>query len=269
MIRILIVCVNDNSYKELYDFLNSVDSSAELAEQYCRVEVFVADNSTNKQKVNTTLYSHIDIQVKFLDNVGYLGGAQAIINNIECITDYDYVIISNVDLLIHLDFILRLTSLDVDMDVAWIAPRIYSLNEKRDRNPKKLRRYTKTKLKVLLYMYRYPVLQKLYVHLFYRRKTIIAPVFDQEIYAGHGSIMVFTRSFFQYYPQINYPIFLYGEELYFAELIRKANMKVKYISSICVKDIDHISTSQMKSDFYYSCNCKAISYILQTFYDNE
>lgn len=268
MKNILIVCVNYNSYKELYDYLDSVDSSAELAKKHCRVEVCVADNSTEKQEVDKTLYSHINVQVKSLDNLGYLGGAQAIINDVKCITDYDYVIISNVDLLIHLDFISQLTRIDIDIDVAWIVPRIYSLSEKRDRSPK-ITRYTKAKLKALLYMYRFPVLMKLYVHIFYRMKTATAPMFDLEIYAGHGSIMVFTRSFFQNYPQINYPIFLYGEELYFAELIRIANMKVQYIPSIYVKDIDHVSTSQMKSDFYYSCNCEAISYILQTFYGNE
>lgn len=268
MKKILIVCVNYNSYKELYDFLDSVDSSAELAKEHCRVKVYVADNSAEKQKVDTTLYSHIDIHVKLFGNLGYLGGAQAIINNIECITDYDYVIISNVDLLIHLDFIPRLTEIDIDMDVAWITPRIYSLSEKRYRSPKRIR-YTKAKLKALLYMYRFPVLQKLYVHFFYRMKTVNPPIYYHEIYAGHGSIMVFTRSFFQSYPQINYPIFLYCEELYFAELIRKANKKVQYMPTICVKDIDHVSTSKMKSDFYYSCNYKAVSYILQTFYNNE
>ena len=63
--------------------------------------------------------------------------------SIEDLSIYDYVAISNVDLLLKDDFLTQLSNLYVDKDIAWLAPKIWSNKEYRDRNPKIINRYSK------------------------------------------------------------------------------------------------------------------------------
>ena len=116
-------------------------------------------------------------------------------------------------------------------------------------------------------MYKFPILFYLYTATAYKRKKL-APHYDEmDIYAGHGSFMLLTRSFFRKYDKIEYPIFLFGEELYLAELVRKEGMRVRYMPNLKVEDNEHVSTSKMKKKFYFKCNTESIKYILETFYE--
>lgn len=262
--KVLIVAVNYNSYDELDGCLKSINQ-ATLQGNGLAVDVTIADNSSNYMPVDAAKYSAIRVnQVKF-DNIGYLGAAQKVIN--KCGKEYDYVAISNVDLKMDDCFFKELCHVNLDERTAWIAPRIYSHDENRDRNPKVLGRYSKKKLKILYYMYKYPILFYLYTTTAYKRKKL-APKYDEmDIYAGHGSFMLLTKNFFKVYDRIDYPIFLFGEELYLAELIRNKGLKVRYMPSLSLEDNEHVSTSKMKKKFYFKCNTESIKYILDTFYE--
>lgn len=264
--RIAVVCVNYNSYNELEKYLASIDRSNKGVDGVT-VDVFIADNSNGKEYVVNTQYENICVEQYYFDNLGYLGGASAVINNLQDVENYDYVAISNVDLQLSEDFFQVLKEKKTDDETAWIAPQIYSRDEDRDRNPKVMSRYSKRKLKMLYYMYKYPSLFYLYTATAYKRKKL-APKYDEmDIYAGHGSFMLLTRNFFMEYKKIDYPIFLFGEELFLAELIRNKGMKVRYMPSIRVEDMEHVSTSRMKKKFYFKCNTESIKYILDTFYE--
>ncbi len=264
--RIAVVCVNYNSYNELEKYLASIDRSNKGVDGVT-VDVFIADNSNGKEYVVNTQYENICVEQYYFDNLGYLGGASAVINNLQDVENYDYVAISNVDLQLSEDFFQVLKEKKTDDETAWIAPQIYSHDEDRDRNPKVMSRYSKRKLKMLYYMYKYPSLFYLYTATAYKRKKL-APKYDEmDIYAGHGSFMLLTRNFFMEYKKIDYPIFLFGEELFLAELIRNKGMKVRYMPSIRVEDMEHVSTSRMKKKFYFKCNTESIKYILDTFYE--
>ncbi len=264
--NILIVCVNFNSYKELKSFINSINE-ATCGVGEITVDVFIADNSNDKERVIVTPYDKVNIKQFNYENLGYLGGASAVINDLPNVLDYDFVAISNVDLQISKDFFKVLNNIELSNDIAWIAPQIYSHEEKRDINPKVMNRYSKKKLKMLYYMYKYPVLFYLYFLTAYRRKRIIPTHNEMDIYAGHGSFMLLTRNFFKEYKKIEYPIFLFGEELFLAELIRNKGMKVRYMPSLRIEDNEHVSTSRMKKKFYFKCNTESIKYILDTFYE--
>ena len=80
------------------------------------------------------------------------------------------------------------------------------------------------------------------------------------------SFIILTKAFFQNYSNIAYPMFLYGEEIYLAELIREKFLLVYYDKDIGVKTIDHVSTGKMKSKFYYECNYKSLVYLIDKFY---
>ncbi len=263
--KLLIVCVNYNSYNTLNKYLLSLEKSCSVAKN-CFLDVIVADNSTHKEHVYLMGYSHISIRIEEFDNLGYLGAAQAVVNKLSNIKTYDYVAITNVDILMEEQFLSNLSRLQLPSNVAWIAPSIYSLALKLDRNPSVTRRYTKTKLRLLKLTYNKYILG-LYEKLYYKRK--IKPIGkspEMNIYAGHGSFILLTKEFFTHYETINYPMFLYGEELYFAELIYKAKLKVRYIPSLIIRDFEHVSTSTLHKDKYYKYNKEAIGFILKEFY---
>ena len=266
MIKVLIVAVNYNSYKELTNYLASIDKSVKGLDGV-KVDVLVADNSNGKKCIVSTKYENIRVELYNFENLGYLGGASAVINNLPDVEDYDYVAISNVDLQISDNFFQVLKEIKTDDETALIAPQIYSHDEDRDRNPKVISRYSKRKLKMLYYMYKYPILFYLYTATAYKRKKLAPKYGEMDIYAGHGSFMLLTRNFFHKYKKIEYPIFLFGEELFLAELIREKGMKVRYVPSLRLEDNEHVSTSRMKKKFYFKCNTESIKYILDTFYE--
>ena len=263
--KVLLVCVNYNSYEELNSYLRSIVSAVKGVDGIT-LEVIVADNSNGRDVIDSNQFGFIHLKQECFENLGYLGGASAVINNISDVLAYDYVVISNVDLQLSEEFFTVLNQIKISSDIAWIAPQIYSHEENRDINPKVKVRYSYKKLKMLYYMYKYPILFYFYTATAYKRKRIAPQNDEMDIYAGHGSFMLLTRNFFKEYKRIDYPIFLFGEELFLAELIRKKGMRVRYMPSLRIEDNEHVSTSRMKKRFYFKCNTESIKYILDTFY---
>lgn len=263
--KTLIVAINYNSYNELKSYINSVEIAAQKYSSNT-IDFIIADNSSMYEEC---LFKSrcVNFRVIRLNNLGYLGGAQHVINGTPNILCYDYVIISNVDIAMKEDFFDKLSSVKIEKEVAWIAPKIYSKDEKRDRNPKVMSRYSKKKLQLLYYMYKYPILFYLYTMTAYKRKKLQPQYPEMDIYAGHGSFMLLTRSFFESYKEIHYPIFLFGEELFLAEEILKAGKKVRYVPSLVIYDNEHVSTSTIKKKTYFKYNQDSIKYILDTYYN--
>lgn len=264
--KILIICVNYNSYNELSKYLDSIELACMNANGIA-VQVVVADNSTVSQKISTEKYKHIKVEQCEQENLGYLPGAANVINNIQNANGYDYVAISNVDILMASNFFIKLQEYKLDEDIAWLATRIWSKAEERDRNPKIISRPSKKRLQLVNLMYKFPILDCLYTRSLYKRKTLYTPSPEMDIYAGHGSFMMLTKAFFEKYPKINYPIFLFGEELFFGELIRQEGMRVRYVPTLEVIDTEHASTGKMKKAFYYKCNKESIDFILNNYYN--
>lgn len=271
MKKIAIYCVNYHSYDSLSCFLASIDKAAEQAVETVSVSVFVADNSVPSSEVdfNPRFFSLLVIPTG--KNLGYFGAINAAMKQ-QAPQTFDYSIISNVDVEIDVDFFAQLySSLSVEGDlqsppsIGWIAPQIYSQVEKRDRNPKIMQRYGKRKLQILKALFRFPMLYNLYTHTLYKSKGLINHE-PGEIYAGHGSFIILTQHFFQECGIIDYPVFLFCEEIYLGEQCLSHGLKVIYNPSIKVIDREHASTSSFRRGQYCKYNYDAISYILNKFY---
>ena len=265
--KILIVAVNYNSYKQLDGFIESCSKAYSNSE--CDFELFIkiADNSPIHQSVSYKKYVNINIEVQKKDNLGYFGGAFSIINSLTDLRQYKYVIISNVDFALDKNFFNELLITKYPKNIGWIAPSIISVNEQRDKNPKILSRYSLKQLKILHLLYKYPFLHKLYTRTVYKRKRLRPTYQAQEIYAGHGSLMIFTgESLEKLYP-LSYPVFLFGEECFMAEMLAMNGYRVFYNPAIKVVDQEHASTGKMKGNYYYKCNEEAIDYLIKTFYE--
>lgn len=265
MRKVLIVCVNYNSYKELQSFIKSIDESLYDVSDVL-VDVIIADNSSKYQEYEYTPQNKLlSIEHRKSDNNGYLGTAQKIINTIDDICQYDYVAISNVDIVVSNNFFRILSQIELDDNIGWVATSIKSELIGRDKNPSVLKRYSKRKLWLLKLTYN-SIILPLYEKLYYQKKTGAVEYGEMDIYAGHGSFIMLTKAFYQRNKKLNYPMFLYGEELYLAELNRKSNLRVRYIPSLVIKDFEHVSTSQLRRSSYYEYNRNAIDYILKVFY---
>lgn len=265
--NIAIYCVNYHSYGCLNEYLRSVDRAA--AQSKASVRVVVSDNTTEGTQPIPTNFAHIEVcTVSNSRNLGYFGAVRTGMLAIAP-DSYDYVVISNVDLRMNENFFCQLENIKPDNTVGWMAPRIYSALEKRDRNPKILRRYTLKRLSLLRYFFRHPYIYWLYTHTLYHRKKLQSYSAGIDIYAGHGSFIILTKAYISQCGLIDYPVFLYCEEIYLAEKCREAALRVVYTPSLEVQDEEHASTGRIKRSRNCKYNADALSYIIKTFYSGH
>lgn len=245
MKRIAVFCVTFKSDVELERYKASLQKAAEKAGDAVELDIFVSQNTEE-------------------DNPGYFGGIRRAMLKTN-VTAYDYVIISNVDLTVEKDFFVKLATYDCAEDTGWIAPQIWSAQEGRDRNPKIMNRYPLKTLKILKTIFRFPPVWTLKRAISsHRKKGEMHPA--GEIYGGHGSFIILTKRYFDSCGVINYPVFLFCEEIWLAEQCRKAGLKVLYEPKFVVSDAEHASTGRMKLSYYCHLNEMALDYIIRTFY---
>ena len=203
------------------------------------------------------------------DNIGYLSSALDVINSLD-ISLYSYICITNVDLTVELDFFQKLLDLTVQKDVAWIAPSIYSKQELRDKNPQRQYRCSSRKILALRFLYNIPILYNAYIKLIYCRKSKNASNANYEpgikIYCGHGSFMIFTKAFFSSFSKIEWPCFLFCEELFLGELIRLTGLSVVYEPSLKIIDKEHVSTGALPGKNFFKYNKESLKFIWDKFY---
>lgn len=246
MKKIAVYCVSFLSDKERDTYLASIDVAAKRAGDKVCVDIFVANKTKD-------------------DNPGYFGAVKQLMEDVD-VTAYDYSIISNVDLTLEENFFIKLAAFVCPGDTGWIAPRIWSQLERRDRNPQRMTRPTLRKMQILKAFYQYPLLDTIYHHTIYRRKKFISHETPDNIYAGHGSLIILTKQFFEKCGKIDYPIFLFCEELYLAEKCRLSGLTVRYEPCIQVNDMEHVSIGKMSHRLYCKYNLMAMDYILRNFY---
>lgn len=263
--KILVVAVNYNSYEQLGDFLASVKKSIRVCKYPVEVEIVVADNSTQKETIQQQKEDLISLKVSKLDNLGYFGGAQFIINRIKDKNQYDYIAISNVDLKLNEDFFDKLSQYKCSTDTGWVAPSIFSLRENRDK--KSLHRPSKRQFQLLCLLFKFPIFFKLYRNSLYKRKRKSLDVTEsKEVYSGHGAFFLLTREFFIRNPRLDFKPFLFCEESYIAELLLNSSLKCMYEPSLKIWDEEHISTGKMNYKRMCKYNYEAHRFIYDKFY---
>ncbi|MBO4718248.1 MAG: hypothetical protein J5658_00100 [Prevotella sp.] len=228
------------------------------------VTVLVADNSVPA--------THVDYQPQYFtlrilptnDNKGYFGAIGFLMKEFDP-QEYYYSIISNVDVLLTDNFFLKLSNFKCDTAVGWVAPSIYSERHQFDWNPQAMQRYSLRKLKILRFLFKHPQLLQLKKKIFHEFKDIKKHS-SGDIYAGHGSFIILPKVYFIKCGIINYPVFLFEEEIYLAEECRKHGLKVVYYPQLKVLDIGGVSTGKIPSLQYCSHYIEALNYIISHYY---
>ncbi len=265
MKRFAIYCVTYNSYKELYQYLDSICTAVREVKDTVTVDVFVADNTDKEYQEITYHTDLIHLRIfAYQQNLGYFGGIRRMMEEVSPLS-YDYTIISNVDMFLHADTLRDLCAYQCEENTGWIAPAILSKIYQMDLNPQSVNRYTLKTLRLAWLTYRIPFIHDFYAKTFHKQRHK-AQHPRGYIYAGHGSFFILTKQYFQRCGPINYPIFLYDEELYVAEECRLHGLKVMYEPSISVSDIGKVSTGKTKRKLYRRWNAEGITYIIRKYY---
>ena len=240
----LLICVTYHSDEALRTFVESVHRAAERVKGLLKVDIEIADNGNN--------------------NRGYLGGALPIYN--AKAKEYDFVSISNVDLELAPDFFEHLLTIDVT-NIGWIAPDIYTSKINRHENPHMLHRPKKLDFFVWNMIYSSALLYGLYYALYILKsqKTKVYPAC--KMYAGHGAFMLFTKAFVEHHPELHFPTFMYGEEIWFAELIRTAGLYVQYIPILHIANVGNINTGLINQAKKSKWNKESLLAIRKKFFD--
>lgn len=258
MKTILILCVNYNSYTELNNYLQSLDVAAKKASEVVSVDVFIGDNTTFNQQSISVEYNYIHVRVfPYYQNLGYVGCATKMYYELsqEQASKYDFVFISNVDLLVSETFFIELAAIN-SQTAGWIVPSLYRKSNNKNDNPMMLNRPTRLKMFLLELLFSFSLLYSLYKVIYRFRHKERDSVKNQEqsrtIYAGHGAIMIFSKHFMKSNLHISFPGFMYGEEIYFAELVLRSQLTTEYHPKVVVYNIGNVSTNFLGN----KCKCQ-------------
>lgn len=278
MENILLICVNYGSYDVMHQYLKSIDIATRSVTDMCKIEVAVVDNTPdNYQDVDLSSYVFSGRVFPFHINYGYMGGAVKALEEMgETYTKgFDYVIISNVDLVLSDSFFKDLLQISQD-NIGWVVPAIYRINyNNANENPFLLNKPSKLKYNLLMLLYKYPILNGLYTKYFSTRKRVkyknnrdTLDTFGGEIYAGLGSLFIFTRQFVKKNYPLTFPSFMYGEELFYGEMVRSMGLKTYYVPNIKAYDICGISTGKLTNSRLCKMNLDSMK-IIKTYLYNK
>ena len=270
--RVLLIAVNYNSTKETLDFLKSITHLNKFEE----IQVVIIENSNQlnrevdfKNKCSEILKDIIVVETP--SNCNYFGSVNYGLQHLGIAPiNYDFFIISNVDVLIEdVSFLNKLYSLEL-RNIGIVAPTVFSTAQGVDQNPYLLNRFNK----VLFYYYwiiRQNVLfTKVHEKLtdFIRdKKNKKITLFNKarSIYAPHGAFIIFTKLYFESSGSIDFGLNLFGEELFVAEECKKNNLQVYYEPALCILHIEHVSTAAVSSKYVVDKKRQSVVYFLKNY----
>ncbi len=262
-------CVNYHSYQYLRGFLLSLNEATSCVSNV-RVIVCVGDNSEREfQELNPTDYSHIQMKwYPYHQNLGYLGCALKMMEEIgyERLAKAQYVTISNVDLKLSTNFIEVLSRVGLP-NIGWLAPDIYTPRLDEHDNPYLINRPSTSSFKRWKFKYSHPLIYIFTRKLYYlRRRKKTSPTNITPIYSGHGSLMVFSGEFISNHKHLTFPSFMYGEEIFFSELILRDGLKVFYYPELRVENVGRVSTGTQGAKWICLQSKKSLSVLQKMFF---
>lgn len=263
MLKVSLCLINYNSKSELINLLNSIELS-----NHIEISIIVFDNSaTNELSFISKKNYPFDINVIWDGkNSGYFGRINDYLENIKNHLS-DYYIYANCDLEFDKYFFEELLQLENKDDVI-IAPKITNGDESINFNPKYIDKPKKYKIKLIYNIFKYKSLFKLYQFLsfYYNKlkpnKSKVDKVFDN-IYCPHGALLIFNSKLILNECK-NYPLFLFGEEIFLAEKANLFNVPICYLPKLKIFNVGEVSVGKMKNrNLYY---VKSLKFILDEFY---
>jgi GT2 family glycosyltransferase len=263
--KVVSICVNYNDEESTCAFVREIlhqrDSDS--------LAVIVVDNSE-------TCYLHPKLEglglsdsrvtvLKAERNLGYFGAAAwALRHYLAGSLMPGWLLVSNTDITFpESDFFVKLDRYDSGAPPAVLAPSIVSAGSGRDQNPFMQRRPKRQLMLFYEMIFRYYSLYLTYQTLAYAKQNLCTYLYKyagglnktsidvckraMPIYAPHGSFLLFHRTYFDAGGSLDYNMFLFNEEIFVAETVRRMDMKVLYDPSFCVAHKEHATTGIYKN----------------------
>ncbi len=203
---------------------------------------------------------HLELKVDLVsskENLGYFGGARLGWQHFQSrAADVpDWVIVSNTDIEIIGSMQGLKEAKEIDRDLLVVAPQIVSLKSGSDQNPFMNERPSPTKMNLYRLIFgSYPT--SLIYNLAHEGKSWVRSLRSpsirgsgagrtlaaRAIYAPHGAFLAFHSDYFLRGGTLDYGSFLFYEEIFVAEEVRRLGGKVLYLPSIVVHHREHVTT---------------------------
>jgi len=213
-------------------------------------------------------------------NLGYFGGAASGLNMF--LSNYklpDWVIVCNVDLCLEgRDFFSRLIYYGASHGHAVIAPGITSNLSGNDQNPFMRSRPSNIRMNSYKALFKWYPLLCIYsaMHLAKQRlrklkaSSGVCPANPNTkpvpIYAAHGACIAFRKSYFEAGGTLQHGAFLFGEEIFVAETVRRLGLSIAYDPRLRVFHEEHKTTGQWPTRLMASYMEQAAVYCSDTFF---
>lgn len=226
----------------------------------------VVDNSGSQSELQALNHAATaDHRVSILaapENLGYLGGARLALRDVRLGED-DWFIVANTDLVLDDEHALEVLDGVRNPAVGVVAPRIVDARTGQDSNPYWVQRPTTrslTKARLAFSTVASARLAVLVAVATNRRRRRCTSSLGGTIYAPHGSFMAFSQRYFGAGGTLDFPQFLFGEELFVGESCRAHGVKVLYMPKMRVRHFGHDSTGVWRSKNVLTHQMKAVRY---------
>lgn len=237
------------------------------------MKVIVVNNGTRRLDLLQDLvktYSFVELTGDGT-NLGYFGAAgKAYSFYKEHHTVHPaWTIVCNTDIeFLSPEIFRKLNELKPGCDI--VGPSIHSSVSGKELNPFALTRLTKEKLNFLLLVYSFYSFYLVYQLLAILKAKVKAssgtPAAAAEVYAIHGSCMIFRDSFFERGGHFEFGGFLFGEELFVAEEALKKHLKTFFIPGIKVVHREHSTTGWFKKPVHIRWMKDSLKWLLKSYY---
>ncbi len=275
MAKILISCVNYHSEKEITEYINHLSKQT----VYDKLDIVVSDNSCDELKFHKLVSKFKDVKnVYFFNpkmNLGYIHGINFGINKyLENHELPEWIAITNTDITYVTETFYE--ELLINYPIGYnciIAPSIFARYKKVFQNPMLINRYSKLEMFILTKVYKNRIIERSFNFVnnirikFIKRKTKV--VQSQEIYAGHGACLILNKTFFENGGNLNYGSFLFGEEVYIAEVVRNIDGKIYFDKGLRVNHNEHQTIGKVKSKLINKYYDDSMNYLYKKFYKDK
>ncbi len=272
MKKINIITVNYNTSLETIKMLESLISSIDYIN-----EIVIVDNnsSENERKIineylsTKFIFNEIVKNIMINDNIGYFPGLKVGIENLSGYNNF-FNIICNNDIIFNDNFFNILFNRNWDDKVMAIAPSVITIDGIYQ-NPSQVNKPSLFRQFFYKLFYTNYYISLLLIKIWHKlgKGTPSKTSKDmeaKEIFIGIGAIYVLTPSFFQKNNNLEYPLFLYGEEAFLSNQILKSGGCIFYEPSIEVIHSESVATSKLPTKSKYNLNKKAYK-IYKNFYN--
>ena len=266
--RALIITVNFRQAECTLQFL----SSASRLEEFAGCHLVIVDNNSGDDSLSRIAKAIVEFpNVELLasaQNRGYFGAASwALRHYLSRNNSPAWLVVCNNDIAFS-DSRLLVRLFENDPAAAGAtAPSIFSGVTGRDQNPFLRHRPSALRMHVYKWVFRSRTLLNLteaFAVLLKKLKTHFtrepgnagrsnrqsghhSNSGDDRIYAPHGSFLILSKEYFTRGGNLDFPGFLFGEEIYIAETIRRLGLRVVYRPDLEVVHQEHRSTRLFKS----------------------